>query len=99
MAAYIVFIRDRTRDAGSMEAYLKEAVPSLQGRDVKFLAVNGAHETLEGATAEEVVLLEFPSMAEAKEWYGSDAYVAARKHRHLGADHRVVLFEGMQAPG
>lgn len=94
MAAYVVFIRDRVRDPEEMAAYSKLSGPSLAGHSVKVLAAHGPNETLEGAAAEGVVLLEFPTFAEAKAWYDSRAYAEARKHRNLAADCRVVVFEG-----
>ena len=62
---------------------------------MKVLAAYGTSETLEGAAAEGVVLLQFPDMATAKAWYESPAYQAAREHRLRGADYRFILFEGM----
>ena len=52
-------------------------------------------ESLEGAPVEGVVILEFPTFAEARAWYDSDAYKAARKHRFLGADYRALIVEGV----
>ena len=94
MTAYIVFIRDRLRDQGEMDAYRKLSGPSLAGHPGRLLAAHGETETLEGAAAEGVVLLEFPTVAEARAWYDSPAYVEARKHRNLGADCRAIVFEG-----
>ena len=61
----------------------------------KVLAAYGANEALEGAPSDGVVLVEFPTADEARDWYNSPAYVEARAHRHLGADYRAVLFEGL----
>lgn len=94
MPAYVVFIRDRTRDQEGMTAYSKLSGSSLAGHSAKLLAAHGEHETLEGATAEAVVLLEFSSVAAAKAWYDSPAYTEARKLRNLASDCRVVVFEG-----
>ena len=35
-------------------------------------------------------------MAEAKDWYFSPAYQAAREYRLKGADYRVMFLEGFQ---
>ena len=59
------------------------------------LAFYGAHETLEGAEADGVVVLRFPDMAAAKAWYSSPEYKAARAHRFQAADYRVILVEGV----
>ena len=50
---------------------------------------------LEGPEAEGVVIIEFPSLAEAKAWYDSPAYREAREHRFRGADYRAILVEGV----
>ena len=61
----------------------------------KPLAYYGAIETLEGPEALGSVIIEFPTMDEARAWYHSDAYQEARKDRFAGADYRVFLTQGM----
>lgn len=95
MAAYIVFTREKVRDPAQIETYNPKAGASLAGHAVKVLAAYGACETFEGPATEGVVLLEFPTMAEAKAWYEGPEYTAARQHRFLGADYRAILFEGL----
>lgn len=95
MTAYIVFIRESTQDATELERYDASVKPSFDGHPVGFLAVYGKHETLEGAPVEGAVILSFPTMAEAKAWYGSAAYQEAAQHRFKGATYRVVVVEGI----
>jgi uncharacterized protein (DUF1330 family) len=95
MPAYAIFIREKTKDAAEMQTYSGLAGATLAGHPVKVLAVYGKQEALEGAPSEGVVILQFPSMAAAKEWYDGPAYKAARAHRFKGADYRVLLVEGM----
>ena len=95
MAAYIVFTREITRDPSELAAYTPKAIASLQGHPVKMLAAYGRQEVLEGPAVEGVVLLEFPSMAEAKAWYDSPAYREAREYRFRGSDYRAVIVEGL----
>ncbi len=94
MSAFLIFIREKTRDAKQLEAYAPKARASTEGHPITMHAFYGPQETLEGPTSEGVVLLEFPSAAEAKAWYQSPAYIEARQHRFLGSDYRVILFEG-----
>lgn len=91
---YAVFIRERTRDAAELEAYSPKAAASLTGRPATPLAAYGRQEVLEGPQSEGVVIVRFPSFAEAKAWYDSPAYRAAREHRFKGADYRAILVEG-----
>jgi uncharacterized protein (DUF1330 family) len=53
---------------------------------------------LEGPPVEGAVILSFPSMSEARAWYESPAYQAAREHRLKGAEYRVFLVEGLDMP-
>ena len=77
------------------EALAAKAGPSLAGHTAKPLAYYGAIETLEGPEAAGSVIIEFPTMAEARAWYNSDAYQEARQIRFKGADYRVFLTEGL----
>jgi uncharacterized protein (DUF1330 family) len=62
---------------------------------LKILAAYGAHEVLEGAPTEGVVIVEFPTVELAKAWYTSPAYEAARAHRFKGAKYRCILVQGV----
>jgi uncharacterized protein (DUF1330 family) len=95
MPAYVIFIRETTRDQSALDIYTPKAAASLAGHPIKILAAYGPQEILEGPAAEGVVLVEFPTMAEAKAWYDSPAYREAREHRFRGADYRAILFEGL----
>jgi uncharacterized protein (DUF1330 family) len=92
-ALFIVFV-EKAADESEMDAYRKLALPSLQGRDVKFLTRPGVElHTLEGAEVETVVTIKFASVQDAKDWYHSSAYQQAVKHRHGTARSRAVIVE------
>ncbi len=95
MAAYAVFIREMIRNPAEMQVYAGKAGGTLEGHPVKVLVAYGKQEVLEGPQAEGMVILEFPTMAEAKAWYDSPAYREAREHRFQGADYRAILVEGV----
>src|ERR1700681_2582698 len=44
---------------------------------------------------EGVAIAEFPSLAEAKQWYESPGYQAAAQHRFKGATYRGLIVEGI----
>jgi uncharacterized protein (DUF1330 family) len=94
MAAYMVFTREKTTDAAELETYGKMAGAASAGHNMTPLVVYGKQEVLEGPQIEGVVVLSFPTAEEAKAWYNSPAYVAAREHRFKGAEYRCVLVEG-----
>jgi len=98
MTAYVVFTRERTTDAAELERYAQLAPAAREGRDVSRLAFYGTHEVLEGPPIEGAVILRFPDMQAAREWYGSTAYQTALQHRLKGADYRVFVIEGIDPP-
>jgi uncharacterized protein (DUF1330 family) len=95
MTAYVVFARERTRSPPDMEAYSPAARASFAGRDMERLAVYGKCEAMEGAPIEGAAILSFPTMEAARAWCDSTVYTQARKYRHLGADYRAFITEGV----
>jgi uncharacterized protein (DUF1330 family) len=95
VAAYIVFIRDKTTNQAELDTYSQNVGPSMAGHTFTPHAVYGHHEVLEGPPVEGVVILSFPTFAEAKAWYDSPAYTQVRQHRFKGAEYRAVIVEGL----
>jgi uncharacterized protein (DUF1330 family) len=95
MAAYVVFTREKMRDRDEYERYREQSRPVNISHRVKPLALYGKYEVLEGPSIEGAVILEFPTVEAAKDYYQSAEYQEAVKHRHLGADYRVFIVEGM----
>jgi uncharacterized protein (DUF1330 family) len=95
MTAFIVFTRESTRNASELETYSQNVGPTLAGHPITVLAAYGRHEVLEGPDVEGVVILEFPTFAEAQAWYDSPAYREVREHRFRGAEYRAVIVEGV----
>ena len=59
------------------------------------LALYGAQQALEGAPPDGVVLLQFPTVEDARTWYDSPGYEAARIHRQNGVKYRGFIVEGL----
>lgn len=95
MSAYVILIRDHTRDENELARYAELAQAARPGHEITPLAFYGEVQTLEGAPAEGAVVLKFPDMQAARAWYDSPQYRAAKVHRHLGADYRVLLVNGV----
>ena len=95
MVAYAVFIRDRLRDPQTMRTYRDEVGATFAGHQVTRRADHGAFEVLEGAALESVVIMEFPSIEAARAWYDNAAYREVRRLRHLSADYRAFIVEGV----
>jgi uncharacterized protein (DUF1330 family) len=95
MSAYTIFTREKTLDPKEMELYIEKAPSGFIGHPVKILASHTHFEVMEGPAVESVVILEFPSLAEAKAWYSGPAYHEALQHRLKGGKYRCVMVEGM----
>jgi uncharacterized protein (DUF1330 family) len=95
MAAYLIFIRDKTIDEQELKIYHDGNRATLAGVPIKLLAFYGHQVVLEGPDSEGVVVAEFPAMENALNWYNSPAYQAMAQHRHKGANYRVILIEGL----
>ena len=95
MPAYIVITKERTRNQSELDLYAKEHASFIAGHALTYRARFGKHEVLEGADAEGIAILEFPTSEEARAWYTSPAYQEASKHRFQGGDYRFILVEGV----
>jgi uncharacterized protein (DUF1330 family) len=82
-------------DPEAYREYAAQVAGTLDGTEGKFLVRGGRIEPLEGeAPPQRTVVLEFPSMADARNWYESDAYQALIPIRHAAAVTRSFLVEG-----
>ncbi|WP_430009521.1 DUF1330 domain-containing protein [Methylophaga lonarensis] len=95
MTAYVVIVRERTTDLDELTLYREKAPLARDGHAVTPVAFYGPHEVLEGTNFEGAAILRFPTVEEARAWYHSPAYEAARVHRQKGSDSRVFIIEGV----
>jgi uncharacterized protein (DUF1330 family) len=95
MSAYIVYVRDRITDPEEFKKYEESAPAASAGHPVTPLAFYGAVETLEGSPVDGAVILEFPTIADARAAYDAPLYQEALKHRLKGAEYRVFIIEGI----
>ena len=99
MTAYMFFIReDPVRDEAEMAEYQRMNRENRHDFKIKPLVVYGAAEAVEGKAPDGVILVEFPSVEEAKAWYNSPGYQAALPHRMKAADYRAFIIEGWSPP-
>lgn len=96
MPAYMLFIREGAiRNQAELDTYSRMNRESPRDPNLKPLAVYGAIEALEGDAPDGVVMLQFPTVEDAKAWYDSPAYQAALVHRKKGADYRAMIIQGL----
>ena len=95
MAAYVIG-EVEIRDPQAYQEYA-EGVPATIGRyGGRYLVRGGAVETKEGAWApQRVVVLEFPTMDQARKWYGSTEYAPLLAIRLKAATANLVFVEGV----
>jgi len=95
VSVYVIVVIEKVKDQAELAEYRRIGIPSLQNKNVKFRVRPGPVEVLEGAPVDGVVMLEFPTLEEAKEWYNSPVYQEALKHRRVGAQCHALLVQGL----
>ena len=95
MSAYFVFVRDTMKDPAGYAAYGQKAGATFAGHEPRLLALNGVVTAVEGASPDGVVIIEFPSVQAAKDWYHSPAYQAVVGERLAATEGRAMIVEGV----
>lgn len=94
MAAYVIYSADVT-DADQYELYKAQAGPVVAAHGGSYIVRGGAIDVLEGnSPVGRTVILEFPTMAKAREWYDSEAYQAARTLRENAGVASAYIVDG-----
>jgi uncharacterized protein (DUF1330 family) len=96
MAAYAIG-RLEMRDPSWLQEYGPKTLALVAKHGGKYLVRGGAMERLEGTgqLPSVIVVLEFPSMAQAKAWYHDPEYAPLIKLRQAGSDLDFILVEGI----
>lgn len=95
MAAYVIANVD-VKDAALFEQYRKQVPETLGRHGGKYLVRGGTHQTLEGGwTPSRLVVLEFPSIEQARRWYDAEEYREPKALRLKCALTDVVLVDGV----
>ncbi|HNJ75179.1 MAG TPA: DUF1330 domain-containing protein [Azospira sp.] len=85
-------------DAEAYEGYKKLAAVAIAQYGGRYLVRGGALDVLEGqwAGAPRVVIVEFDSVEQARKFYDSPEYRAAREARVGAADMNMLVVEGLE---
>ena len=95
MTAYVI-VDIEVSDPEGYKEYVKLAPEAVKLYGGKYIARGGQNETLEGEwQAKRLVILEFPSVEQAKNWLNSSEYAPARALRHKYAKTNLVVVEGV----
>lgn len=93
--AYVIVDIDVT-DPAAYERYKALAAPAVAQYGGTYIVRGGAAEVLEGdRVPNRTVILEFPDVASARNWYHSPEYTAAREERAGAATGSLILAEGV----
>lgn len=94
MAAYVIAEVEVT-DPATYEDYRKLVPATVNQYGGKFLVRGGATETKEGGwDPKRLVILEFPSLDQARKWYHSPEYAPALALRLKAARSKLLLVDG-----
>lgn len=98
MAAYL--ISDVTvQDAEGFQLYRTRAADSIARHGGRYLVRGGAIKTLEGTwDPRTIIIVEFPSMEQARAWYRSPEYASALEVRDQALSRNLILVDGIGIP-
>ena len=98
MPAYVIYEAEVV-DAVGYEAYKTAAAASIAAAGGRYIVRGGAVEALEvDAPVGRTIVLEFPSMQVALDWYHSAEYTEVRKLRDGVAHARLFIVDGVDTP-
>jgi uncharacterized protein (DUF1330 family) len=99
MAVYVIS-EVAVLDEDRADAYRTLAAASIQRHGGRYLVRGAEPEAVEGTweSVRRIVIVEFPTMNAAREWYASPEYAEALKIRQDALDRRLLFATGMQAP-
>ena len=96
MAAYVIG-RVQVRNSDWVAEYGPKTAALVEKHGGKFLVRRGKMEKLEGKEGlpDVVVVIEFPSMDQAKAWHSDPDYAPMIKLRQTSADAEIMVVEGV----
>jgi uncharacterized protein (DUF1330 family) len=96
MAAYVI-VRINVNNWDQYKEYMKLTPGIIAKYDGRFIVRGGETVTLEGPEEKwRIVVVEFPDLAKAKEFYYSPEYTDARKIREGAALAQFVAVSGVE---
>ena len=96
MPAYVI-VEVTIHDFSEYEEYKKLTPASIATYDGKFVVRGAKTESLEGDwNPIRIVVLEFPTVEKAKEWWASPEYTPAKEIRHRTASTKMIVVEGYE---
>ncbi len=98
MPAYVI-VDIEVLDPEGYAEYRESAPPVVARYGGKYLARGGRTETLEGDwKPSRLVILEFPSLEQAKQWWSSEEYSGPKQKRLATTNSKMIVIEGTSPP-
>jgi uncharacterized protein (DUF1330 family) len=98
MSAYVI-VEVTIHDPKDYEEYKKLTPSSIAAYGGRFVVRGARTESLEGDwDPERLVVLEFPTVERAKEWWSSKEYAPAKKIRNRATATKMLVVEGYENP-
>ena len=95
MPAYVIAQID-IHDQKAYELYREQVPATIAQYGGRYLARGGTTQTLTGTwNAPRLVILEFPSMEQARAWWGSPEYTPLRQIREGCSTGNILLVQGL----
>lgn len=95
MPAYVI-VEVTIENPTAYEEYKKLTPASIAAHDGKFVVRGGKAFSIEGDwNPDRIVVLEFPTMDKAKEWWNSEQYTVAKRIRQAAAKTKMIFIEGV----
>lgn len=92
MAAYVL-VNVYVDDPEGYKEYTAQTPGTIEQYGGKFIVRGGAYETVEGDwSPQRIVVLEFPTMEQARAWYGSPEYQAILPIRQRNSTCQFLTF-------
>jgi uncharacterized protein (DUF1330 family) len=94
MPAYLIADVTPT-DQATMDEYRKQVPATVAKYGGRFLVRGGAHQVVEGEwKPNRLVVIEFPSLEQARRWYDSEEYKGPKALRIQAGRTNLVMVEG-----
>jgi uncharacterized protein (DUF1330 family) len=87
--------RCEVQDPETYKRYIEIALPAFIRLGGKFLARGGSVESLMGTAMSRNVVVEFPSMDDARAFFNSPEYTEALTYRRKSSTGEIYVVEGL----
>jgi uncharacterized protein (DUF1330 family) len=94
MAAYCLFDNVEVHDPTKLEQYAAAVLPIVERYDGRYVLVGGTCDVVEGRWRPTYpVMIEFPSLKHAYDWYNSEEYQELKTLRLAAGKYNAVFME------